>query len=319
MNPTVLLAAVCGALVTVGAFTAILGLIPVEPTPASRSSSARWQAPWRWARDLGLDVEHHDDHDETARWVQWRWPLAAAGGLTVWALSGWPVAGLILTTAIAGTPMLMAASRAGQRDLRRGEAIEEWTRRLADVLTTGTGLEQAVTTTATVCPKPIRPPVNTLATRLAARWPTETALWAFADDMDDASGDLVVAALVLGTRRRGPGLASALTSIADALAEQVAARRKTEVERARPRTTARTITAITLLVLAVYATNTTYLHPYGTSLGQLALAALAAAFAATLGWLHALGRGHPQPRLLTATTTVTTDRPLDTAKGREPS
>ena len=93
--------------------------------------------------------------------------------------------------------------------------------------------------------------VSALAARLAARWPTETALRAFADDLDDATGDLVVATLILGARRRGPGLARVLTAVADSVAEEVAMRRKVEAERAKPRTTARAVTLITLGVVAV--------------------------------------------------------------------
>ena len=42
-----------------------------------------------------------------------------------------------------------------------------------------------------------------VAARLAARWSTETARRAFADDIGDASGEFVVATPILGTRRRG--------------------------------------------------------------------------------------------------------------------
>lgn len=293
MSVAVLLAAAAGALVAVGGLVAVLAL---TPTPAPTVAPERWRTAWRRLHRVGLDPR---DGDEITVWVRWRQPLAVGAGLTGWAVSGWPVAGLTLTAAVVGVPLLLAAGRAGQRDLRRGEAIEEWTRRLADVLITGAGLEQAVTATVPVCPTPIRHPVTDLATRLAARWPTETALWAFADDLDDATGDLLVAALVLGSRRRGPGLATTLTTLADTLADQITARRKIEAERARPRTTARTVTALTLTVLAIGAVNTTYLRPYGTGLGQLVLAVLLTAYAATLTWLHALGHPHPGPRLLT--------------------
>ena len=52
-------------------------------------------------------------------------------------------------------------------------------------------------------------------------------------------------------------------------------RRKIEADRARPRTTARWVTLITLGVVALGALNGTYIRPYGDSLGQLVLAALA--------------------------------------------
>ena len=94
---------------------------------------------------------------------------------------------------------------------------------------------------------------------------------AFADDLDDATGDLIVATLILGARRRGPGLARVLSAVADSVAEEVAMRRKVEAERAKPRTTARAVTLITLGVVAVGSLNGTYLAPYRTLLGQLVL------------------------------------------------
>ena len=50
--------------------------------------------------------------------------------------------------------------------------------------------------TARTAPAPISDDVATLSARIAARTPTETALRRFADDLDDPSADLVVAALI---------------------------------------------------------------------------------------------------------------------------
>ena len=148
------------------------------------------------------------------------------------------------------------------------------------------------------CPDLIRVEVAALSARLAARWSTEAALRAFADDLDDATADLVVAALILGSRRRGPGLATVLAAVADSVAEDVAMRRRVEAERAKPRTTARAVTLITLAVLAVGALNGTYLRPYADPLGQLVLLTLAACYVAALAWMHSLTRTPPAPRLL---------------------
>ena len=69
----------------------------------------------------------------------------------------------------------------------------------------------------------------------------------FADDLDDATGDLVAANLILGARRRGAGLASVLESLAESVADDVRARRAIEADRAKPRTTARWVTIITVV------------------------------------------------------------------------
>ncbi len=127
--------------------------------------------------------------------------------------------------------------------------MAEWTRNLAGVLTVGVGLEQALVATLRSAPQPIRPEVSRLVARLRARWTTEDALQEFADELDDATGDLVAAYLILGARRRGTGLASVLQGLAESVADDVAARRQIEADRAKPRATARNVTLITLAVL----------------------------------------------------------------------
>ena len=89
--------------------------------------------------------------------------------------------------------------------------------------------------------------------RLRARWDTETALRAFADELDDATGDLIAANLILGARRRGAGLASVLEGLAESVAADVRARRQVEADRAKPRATARWVTLISASVLVVLA------------------------------------------------------------------
>jgi Flp pilus assembly protein TadB len=226
---------------------------------------------------------------------------AALVGATVWLLSGWPVAGLIAAAAVAGLPLLLSTSKVAARGISRLEAIEDWTRRLSDVLVVGIGLEQAIATSLKSVPETIRPEVSTLSARLVARVPTEEALRQFADELADPMGDFVVAALILGHRRRGPGLARALSSVADSVSEEVALRRRVEADRAKPRTTARAVTLITLGVVGVGAMNGTYIQPYGTAVGQIVLLSVAAMFIAALTWMRALTLSKPQPRLLAST------------------
>ena len=232
-----------------------------------------------------------------ARWRAFAAGVAAAG---VWLVSGLPAAGLIVGLTILGLPVLLSTSRVAARAIDRVEAVEEWARRLADVLTVGVGLEQAIAATVRSCPTPIRTEVAALSARLAAHWPTEQALRAFADELDDASADLIVATLILGARRRGPGLARVLTAVADSVAADVTMRRQVEAERAKPRTTARAVTLITLGVVAFGALNGTYLAPYTTPLGQLVLTVITLGFAAALGWMRAITLSTPDPRLFTA-------------------
>lgn len=278
---TPLLAATAGALLTTGALLIAAGVH--RTTSPARPRRARTGGVWS-----GLSASRRS-----------RALVAGGVGLGVWAVSGWPVAGAIVTVTILGLPVLWGTAATANRAIARVEAVEEWTRRVADVLVAGVGLEQALTASLHTCPEPIRPQVAALCARLSARWTPEQALRAFAEDVDDAAADLVAAALVLAARRRGPGLARVLTSVADSVGEDVVVRRKVEAERAKPRATARAVTLITLGVVGVGSLNGTYLAPYATGLGQLVLAAIAAGFIACLAWMRALTLSAPEPRFLT--------------------
>jgi tight adherence protein B len=279
------LAALAGALAAIGLFVAVLG-------------ARRTTLPARAARKIRLR-RSRQLVPSRAGWVRWRWPVAGGVGLLVWAVSGWPVAGALVTATAIGLPVLLGTGTVAARRIGRVEAIEEWTRRLSDILVAGVGLEQALIASLRTCPPALRTEVTALVARLSARWPTERALRAFADDVDDAAADLVVAALALAARRRGPGLARVLTAVADSVAEDVTVRRKVEAERAKPRTTARGVTLITLGVVAVGALNGTYLSPYAGPLGQAVLATIATAFIGCLAWMRALTLSAPEPRFLT--------------------
>lgn len=277
------LAATAGALTALGFYMIVLGWrgtpIPRLPRPRRRPRGPRGSV----AR---------------TGWARWRWPVAVGTGALVWAVSGWPVTGVIVTATVIGLPVLLTSGSLAAARIDRVEAIEEWTRRLADVLLTGVGLEQAIATSARTAPARIRGEVGALVARLTARWSTEDALRAFADDLDDAAGDLITASLLLASRRRGPGLARVLGSVADAIAEDVAARRRIEAERARPRATARAVTFITLAVVVAGALNGNYLAPYAEPLGQVVLAVVAAGFFGCLAWMKALTLARPDPRFL---------------------
>ena len=135
--------------------------------------------------------------------------------------------GSIVPAAALGLPYLLSTPPAAAQ-IRRVEAMEEWTRSLAGVLGAGVGIEQALTATLRSTPDPIKPEVTALVARLRARWDTETALRGFADDLNDVTGDLVAANLILAARRRNRSLASVLQGVAESVAEDVASRRKVE-------------------------------------------------------------------------------------------
>lgn len=224
--------------------------------------------------------------------------LGLAVGVAAWLVTGWAIAIVVAPIAVPGIPLLLSAPGSVER-IDRLEALEEWTRGLAGVLTVGLSLEEAIRATLRSAPDPIRPEVTTLVARLRARMGTEDALRAFADDIDDATGDMVAAFLILGARRRGQGLATVLNSLAESVAADVRARRAIEADRAKPRTTARWITIVTLSVLGyLFLFAGDYVAPYRTPLGQILLAFLLGIFVLLLLWLRSMAKGETLPRFL---------------------
>lgn len=220
-----------------------------------------------------------------------------AAGIVAFLATGWVLALVIVPVAFVGLPTLLSSSSAAAR-IRRLEAMEEWARSLSGVLTVGVGLEQALVATLRSTPAAIAPEVTRLVARLRARWVTEDALRAFADELDDATGDLVAANLILGARRRGAGLASVLEGLAESVAADVRSRRQVEADRAKPRATARWVTLISVGVLVILAVSGTYVEPYQSPLGQVILVALLTAYVATLVWMKHMAIGRAMPRFL---------------------
>ena len=218
-------------------------------------------------------------------------------GLMAFFVTGWVLALLVVPVAFVGLPVLLSSSSAAQR-IERLEAMEEWTRSLSGVLTVGIGLEQALVATERSTPSAIRPEVQRLVARLRSRWNTEEAIRSFADELDDATGDLVAANLILAARRRGAGLAQVLESLAESVSADVRARRQIEADRAKPRATARWVTIISVGVLVILAISGTYVEPYRSPLGQVILVTLLAAYVATLVWMKRMAIGKPLARFL---------------------
>ncbi|WP_243793812.1 type II secretion system F family protein [Saccharopolyspora gloriosae] len=209
-------------------------------------------------------------------------------GAVAWWVTGWPVGGIAVAATTVGLPRILAPT-AAREGIVRAEALVTWTRRVADLLASGAGgLSQAITRSAATAPGPLAKPVGRLAHR-ARHQGTETALRAFADELADPAADAIVLALLLRLRTGGRGLAELLHRQADAHARDVTARRDVEADRAKPRTTVRSLIGITLAMLTgLFAFTGHYLAPFSTTTGQVVLAGIAAFGAASLMWMHRL-------------------------------
>ena len=214
--------------------------------------------------------------------------LAVLACLVVLAVTRWPVAGLAAALAVVFLPRVLSTSTQRQRTAKL-EGLEQWTRRLGDMLTASRGLEEALEASARSAPAAIAEPVATLASRLNARTGPEAALRAFAAEIDDPAGDRIAAALIIATGHRGGGVRDVLNALAVMISRDVAARREIEAERAQHRTTLRWI-AIFVGAFTIFAVlNRAYSSPYGTVPGEVVLALVTGLYAAGLGWLYRLG------------------------------
>jgi Flp pilus assembly protein TadB len=209
-------------------------------------------------------------------------------GLVILAVTRWPVAALAATAGVIFVPKV-TASRAARRRTAVLEGLEQWARRLSDLLAASRGLEDALAVSARTAPVAVAGPVTALARRLSARVGTEEALRAFAAEIDDPAGDRIAAALIIATGRRGGAVHGVLSTLADILSRDIAARREIEAERAQHRTTLRWIVVFVAGFTLFAIVNRSYSAPYGTLTGQTVLAVVALLYAAGLGWLHRLG------------------------------
>ncbi|MEA2703147.1 MAG: hypothetical protein QOD63_1092 [Actinomycetota bacterium] len=286
-----LLAATAAVFLIGGALLIVLGLQPVPDT----GRPPRRPRPRPIATLLG-------DHLPPIRRRTHRTVLvcSAAAGVVLWVLTGWALAVVVVPAAVLGLPTLLRTPAAGT-SVDRLTGLEQWTRGLSGVLTVGTGIEHAILASLSSTPASIHPQVADLAARINARLPTAEALRRFADDLDDATGDLVVASLILGSSRRGPGLAAVLDDLAVSVAEDVRMRRAIEADRAKPRNTARWVAVLFTAALILLSIQGTYLQPYRSPGGQIALLVLLALYVLCLWWMRQLSTGRPTPRFLPET------------------
>ncbi|MET7621941.1 type II secretion system F family protein [Streptomyces sp. NPDC005408] len=224
----------------------------------------------------------------------------AVAGALLWLVTGVFVAGVLLMLAIVGVPWLLAPTKGAATRIGKLEALGDWTQRLSNVLRLGRGLDEALKVSRKGAPDAIAAEVSDLVDRLQVGWRSADALREFGNALDDVTADKVVAALILSASDRGPGLAQALDDLAESVHEEVAKRRAIEADRAKPRTTVRWMTIITLGLVGVGMLVPGYTAPYGSLLGQLVLALLSAGFIGGLAWMRQLADHKPVPRFLIA-------------------
>lgn len=227
-----------------------------------------------------------------------RTAVAVATGLLVFAMTGWPVAGVIVVLAWAYVPRVLSGG-AAPADPSQIEAIASWAEMLRDTLAAAGGLQQSIVATAPVAPAAIRPQLLALSERLV-REPMGPALQRLADELDDPTADLVVAALLLAADRSPRQLAPLLGSLAAQARADVASRLRVEAGRARTRSSVRIITLITIgFAFGLVILNPAYVAAYDDAPGQVTLVVISALFAGGLTWIGRAAHADRPSRFLT--------------------
>lgn len=272
-----LMAILATALIGVGVVAGIAGFRPA-PAPVVRRSKAHRRA--RLARSTKVKI------------------LAGTViGFVAAALTGWIILIPLVPAALVGLPYLLGSG--GGDEIGRLDALDEWARSLAGVLGAGVSLEQAIMSTQATAPESLRSSIDSLVARLRSRMSTEQALRLWADEVNDTTADKMAVALISGARRRSVGLVAIMEDLAESVAEDVAARRLVQAERAKQTTVVRLVTLITVIVFGGFLIlGGEYIAPYGTAAGQPILALLLAAYVGVLVWLRRMTRTQPLPRIL---------------------
>jgi Flp pilus assembly protein TadB len=210
------------------------------------------------------------------------------GALTL-LLTHWVVAGIGVALLALGWRSLGGAG-SERRAIARLEGLASWTESLRDTIAGAVGLEQAPS---------LREPLTRLVDRLHTRMPMPDALRRFADDLDDPGADLIIAALIINSRLRGPGLRDLLGGLSTSVREELDMRRKISADRRSTRRSVQIVVLVAIgvaLLMAVF--NHSYVKVYDQPLGQVVLIVVAGLYAAGFFWLRKLARFDAPERLL---------------------
>lgn len=279
-----MLAVLGGAFIAGGLFLMAMFIRGTEPKPRTGNDVDRKAQLRKLATKLGLAVIVG-----VVILVLTRWPVIAIGsGLLV---IGW--------NSIAGGA---AEERVAMKNL---EALAAWTESLRDTIAGAAGLEQAIPASIRAAAPTLQPHIRAMVDRLHTRMSLSDALHRFADDIGDPSADLVIAALILNSKLRGPGLREVLTALAGSAREELDVRTKVEAERRSTRRSVQIVVGASVgfaAILVIF--NPSYVEEYSGWMGQVVLLVVALLFGAGFAWMRRLAKFTKPERLLARVTPV---------------
>jgi Flp pilus assembly protein TadB len=218
----------------------------------------------------------------------WRGAVAVILGVLTLVATRWVVAGAGIGLLALGWRSLGGAA-AERRAMNRLEGLAVWTESLRDTIAGAVGLEQAIPSSLRIAAPTIRGPLEDLVGRLHTRMPMPEALRRFADELNDPSADLIIAALIINARLRGPGLRDLLGALAASVREELDMRRKVAAERRSTRRSVQIVVGIAVgLAVGLAVFNHGYVKVYDSPLGQVVLVFVGLLYAAGFYWLRKL-------------------------------
>jgi len=269
------LSVLCGLMAGGGLWLAVTGLRRVD-RPDAWGVVVRWQRWW-------------------TRVTSYRLAAAIAAGLTVGAVTRWPVAAILAGLLAWAAPVLLGSGKAEEQHVAKLEAIASWTEALRGSLRSYAGIEQAIRDTASLAKPPIARQVAGLAGALSAGVRLPEALEAFKSDVDHHAADLVATSLRRAAASHAGNLASQLGWLAQAVRDRVAAVQRVETARTETKTSARLVIIIVVTVgVGLWLFNRPLLEPYNSPAGQVVLAVVAGIWVTAAVWLQRLTR-IPEP------------------------
>jgi Flp pilus assembly protein TadB len=269
-----------GAGIAVGGGIALLiaALVGLKPKPDG-GSGAKLGA---WLRSAGQ-----------------RLAIALLVGIGVAVLTRWPVAGVAVAVLIFFWSQLFGGLSSERLGMQQVEALATWTESLRDTIAGAVGLEQAIPSAARSAGPLLAPHLDLLVDRLRARMTLADALGLLAEDIDDPSADLIIAALILNAKLRGPGLRDVLGALASSAREEVDMRQRVIAQRAGTRRSVQIIAiCVTAVVLGLALFDHQYVQAYDSALGQGVLLIVVLFFAAGFFWLRKLAELKTPERFL---------------------
>ena len=231
--------------------------------------------------------------------------IGAAAGFVGLLVTRNLVVGVVVGAGVVLWPMIVGGGKTERAALAKLEALAEWTEALRDLAQRGSGLESVIPRTVDTASDVLVGPLRLLSRRLSVKVPLPEALSRFADEVDDASADTVVAALALSARQRRGRLSDVLGTLSGALRDELEQRTKVMRERNVIRREAAQVAVLTgVLVIGAGLFAPPSLPAEGGTAAQLLPLVLAAAFVFVFSRVRKLAEPELQARFLSSVTDV---------------